>query len=841
MVVTLRERGRCSLVSAFWKWCMPQLGAMSLELMGQSRWWALVVGVTGVALLVYAWIAYRERKEEGAGRRLWVVAGSAGVLSLGVMAPLLFLPEASAQWAGLAWMVVVILAAVFLFYRRVYRALSVFRMGVLFGLRAVGLLALALLLFQPVLGFTETPTHRPRIAIVVDASGSMGFSDTVNEPNRFLQSAIAVEDTLSPRLEKSFDVQLFAYDGKHPAALGSSSELRSIAPDGQVTDLGAAVGMGIESGAGQVILFSDGIHNGAASVASEIAAMSVPVHMVRVGSSAVEPSWVPDIEVVSAEGPRTVTVNNQVTLTASIKSTAMSDRTIRVLLESEKGNKALDEQRLVLRSGPTPQTVKLKFTPEVVGRMVVKVRVPVDPGERSASNNEQDFALIVTDPKLAVLYVEGRVRPEVGPLMRVLAQDPNVDAVSMVQTQAGKFELRGTKEGDDLHGLPTTLAQWKRFKVVILGDLDASFLSPQQQRDLEQIVKDGAGLLMIGGQNSFAPGGWGRTTLADILPVELTAVTPPQINAKFVPELTAAGRVHPIFGGIGSYFIAPDGRAGSQEVPELSGCVAIAGAKAGASILAVHPTEKIAGAPAIVLAVQQYGKGRSAAFAADTTWHWNLFLRGMKENSPYSRFWGQMVRWLASQEELQKKNGPSVEALLAKEKYEAGEPVLLRAAVTDNEGQSTNYASVWADVTGPDGKVVHVPMSAVTDEGQVGTYEGKMQPKLSGTHQVVVAASKEGTALGKDAIAFTVLAAAGEMDVLAANPASLQEISRATGGSSVELSGVGALADRLIAELPTSAVAIRTTVPLYNNRGFFFLFVAALGTEWFLRRKWQLQ
>jgi hypothetical protein len=179
--------------------------------------------------------------------------------------------------------------------------------------------------------------------------------------------------------------------------------------------------------------------------------------------------------------------------------------------------------------------------------------------------------------------------------------------------------------------------------------------------------------------------------------------------------------------------------------------------------------------------------------------------------------------------------------MLAKEKYEAGEPVVVRAAVTDKEGQSTNYASVWAEVTGPDGKVVRVAMSAATEEGQVGMYEGKVEPKMSGVHQVVVAATKDGAALGKDSIGFTVLAAAGEMDVLAANPASLEALSRATGGSSVELAGVGALADRLVAELPTSAMAVKTTVPLYNNRGFFFVFVVALGMEWFLRRKWQLQ
>ncbi len=836
---------------------MRELAAMQVELMGESLWWAMVVGVVGVALIVYGWMVRRERIEEmvsAGGRRVdglrvfgvgldWVSAFFGWNCLLGLVV-ILFFPERFVKWAGFLWTIVVVVGAVFLFYRRVYRYLSRWRLGVLFSLRAMGLVALAFLLFEPVVGFVRAPENRPRVGIVVDGSGSMGYSDAVNEPSRYLQGAIAVQDTLGPRLGKAFDVQVFAYDGKHVGAV-SAEELRGISPEGEVTDLGAAVGLASGGGAGKetsrVVLISDGIHNGARSVAAEFGTPTVVVDTVRVGSSEVEPSNVPDIAVAGVEGPESAVVNNGVTVVASIKSTAMSDRTVRGLSLEGTGEKVLDEQRLVLRSGATAQTVKLKFTPEKVGRATVKVRVPVDPGERSAANNEQEFSLIVTDPKLAVLYVEGRVRPEVGPLRRMLQQDPNVDAVTLVQTQAGKFDMQGTKEGDDLRGLPTTLAQWKRFKVVILGDLDASFLNAGQQRDLEQIVREGAGVLMIGGQNSFAPGGWGKTALATVLPVELGAVSPAQINTKFVPRLTAEGKVHSIFAGIGGYFIGPGGEKSEMVMPELSGCVAIAGAKAGASVLAVHPAALVNGAPAIVLAVEQYGKGRSAAFAADTTWHWNLFLRGMGKDSPYNRFWGQMVRWLASEEDLQKKSGPSVVAMLGKERYEAGEPVVLRAAVTDVEGQSTNYANVWGEVTGPDGKMVRVAMAAQMTEGRVGVYEGKVEPGMSGAYSVVVRAMKEKVDLGKDATTFSVLSAAGEREVLAANPGTLQEISRLTGGNYVELSGVGALADRLVAELPAGEVAVKTSVPLYDHRGFFFLFVACFGAEWFLRRKWQLQ
>jgi hypothetical protein len=106
----------------------------------------------------------------------------------------------------------------------------------------------------------------------------------------------------------------------------------------------------------------------------------------------------------------------------------------------------------------------------------------------------------------------------------------------------------------------------------------------------------------------------------------------------------------------------------------------------------------------------------------------------MGKDSPYHRFWGQMFRWLASQDDLQKKTGPSVTAMIAKERYEAGEPVLLRAAVTDKEGQSTNFATVFATVTGPDGKQTKLTLSTVQD--QMGLYEVTYQPQLAGGFKV---------------------------------------------------------------------------------------------------------
>ena len=195
-----------------------------------------------------------------------------------------------------------------------------------------------LLLFRPVLAIVQGPdADKPALALVVDASASMGYSDAANQPNRFRQSALAIQNTLVPRLEKSYRIQVFAYDGLTPDPLPGPDELDKILPIGDVTDLGAAIALP-GGRAAQTVLFSDGIHNGPVNIAAELARPGMTgsrVHTVRVGSSDMEPSAVPDIAVVSVDGPQTAIVNNQITLTATIKSTAMSDRTIRVMLNAK--------------------------------------------------------------------------------------------------------------------------------------------------------------------------------------------------------------------------------------------------------------------------------------------------------------------------------------------------------------------------------------------------------------------------------------------------------------------------------------------------------------------------
>ena len=116
-------------------------------------------------------------------------------------------------------------------------------------------------------------------------------------------------------------------------------------------------------------------------------------------------------------------------------------------------------------------------------------------------------------------------------------------------------------------------------------------------------------------------------------------------------------------------------------------------------VLAVYPGE---GGKMPVLAVQPVGKGRTAVFTGDTTRNWQQVPAALDQESPFLRFWGQMIRWLANRTEDVKAEG-GIMARTDKAYYEPDSPITVMAAVRDKEGEGTDQAEVVAQVKGPQG------------------------------------------------------------------------------------------------------------------------------------------
>jgi uncharacterized membrane protein len=117
-------------------------------------------------------------------------------------------------------------------------------------------------------------------------------------------------------------------------------------------------------------------------------------------------------------------------------------------------------------------------------------------------NNKASGLALVGDPSRILFAIPEGGRP--GPLPDLLrAQGLEVDTVA-----AG--------------GLPASLVGWQKYQAVIFSDLPAYQISPRQMEWLRALVREtGMGFAMLGGPGSFGAGGYFRTPLEEVLPVDL--------------------------------------------------------------------------------------------------------------------------------------------------------------------------------------------------------------------------------------------------------------------------------------------------------------------------------
>lgn len=822
---------------------------------------AVLGGAIAAAVLAYGVWQLVHRRRAGIAAILAGATAGAFVAAAAVGAPL-DSPAGRTLWLMLLGAVIIL--AVGVFYSAIYAYLGRRRMAVLLLLRFGAIMALLLLLFKPAVSVQPASGEsKPLLPVLVDRSASMAATDQANLPDRYRQAVEALASQ-ARRLEENFSVAWFHF-ATECQEVEDVEELSGLSPSGEgsdVTDISAAVGRAVaDYSAGElagVILISDGLHNASGDARAAAAESPVPIYALGVGSRDEKAAGRRNVRLLTASAPTEAIKNNVTTISATLKLTGWANIPSRIVL-TEDGKEVADKQVLAESNAET-MTVKLKWTPAHALRSVsqsrgepaagktgpdirkLKITVEPNPAEAVADDNAAELHVLITSPRIRILYVEGTMRPEYKYLRRMLAGDPNVKSICLVRFAQNRFLSQGGIDGVRLAGLPTTDEEFALFDVIILGDLDRTFLSRNQMERIRQFVNDGKALLMLGGRNSFGPGGYGGTPIETALPVFCGGRGQPQETTKFVPQLTAAGSASPIFADIGEYFHSPTGRAG-KAVPKLLGCVTVPRAKPAANVLAIHPARRNANGPLIVLAVQQFGAGRSAAFTADTTWQWYLRLRPMGADSPYHRFWGQLIRYLAGVDKASRTGGPSVLARLDKAYLRQGEELKITAQVRDEEAQPTGSASVTA-VLRIEGKQADALQVALSPAAEAGIYSASVRPAVGGKYTVTITAGdKSGETLGSDELPLIVAAHSKETDRLARNDAVLQAIAKARDGRYVELAALPDVVDELIrrraASMPPAPPAKQYS--LHNFTLLFLAFVALLTTEWILRRNWQLQ
>ena len=705
----------------------------------------------------------------------------------------------------------------YVFYRRRRDAVSPRTFAALTALRVAALLIVGAFLLQPVLRLVRTEATRASVAVLVDASESMGIRDAAGDVSRF-EAAVSLlregpHDVLDA-LGRSQDVRLMSF-GAVTAELAGAERLDELAPGQKATAVGDALRDAVRLSAGQelagIVLLTDGLTNRGENPEVVARALGVPVFPVALGGRVAARGRFHDVGIVRLPQAPQFIVNNQAALKVGLTGTGLdgftvTERRLRLRLLDDGQELAALDVDMPREDGETE--AELTFVPKRVGIHRLRVTIDTLPEETVAENNARTFTVQVTDPSIRVLIVEGVVRSEYRFLRRVLESDPNVELTSVVKISARRFLVQGVQAAVDLsRGLPARKEDYAEFDVAVLGDIGREEFTGVQLELLKEFVSGGGSLAVLGGYHAFGAGGYVGSALADL-----------------------------------------PGPTGLDDLKTLDGANRVGGAKPGAEVLAVHPFERGGGGPMPIVAVQPYGAGRVMAMTADTTWKWKFQLEARGAQSPYYRFWRQSVRWLAGRREEQMAPDQLVKGWTPRIQYEPGEAVLLRVKVRGRDGEPEERAAVEARVgypipvrsEGAEGEEV-VSEGTVLQLGVVplslGEYQVPWTAPAAGLYRVTAAASlADGEdLLGTDDFEFVVGLVASEFDRVDVDEQLLRSLAAQTGGVYHTLATAGRIPDEI--RQRRALVARRSEISLWNAPGFFLVFLACVTTEWFLRKR----
>jgi len=689
------------------------------------------------------------------------------------------------------------------------------------------MLALVLvLLWQPAMLVGELSSQQNIIAVVVDDSRSMSIADSDGK-TREAAALRALEDGVLSGLQKRFQTRLYRLGNQ----LTRVDSPQGIAPVESVTHIDDSLKQLLAETSdlpvGAVLLLSDGGNNTEGMEGSGIGLETLqalrnrrlPVHTVGFGKE----EHTHDVEMEDVSVAATAATNARIAATVSLTQRGYAGQ--KATLTVRDGDKTLAAREITLAADGRIQTEPLFFPIGAAGAKNLLFGVEALAGEENLNNNAMTRPILVSDAKRRILYVEGEPRWEFKFIRRAEEDDPTVQFVSMLRTSENKIYRQGIGDPSELaDGFPVRPEDLFGYSGIIIGSVDADYFTPLQQELLREYVdRRGGGILFLGGRSSLSDGGWGASSMNELLPTFLPAGRNNFHRNPATAELTAAGVDSPITR------LLDDPAKNAERWKKLTYLADYEDAgspKPGATVLAdLHA----GGRTMPLLITESYGHGRTAIMATGGTWRWQMS-EALGDPS-HHLFWQQLLRWLVAESP-----GPVTASIPVRTLMDEGH-VQLTAEVRDRQFQPAADAHVTAHIVGPEGANALVDLTPSQDTP--GLYKMDWSAKKSGTYLAEVTAESAGNQpqeLGRDVLTFQREDGVAENFHTEQNRPLLEQLASETGGRYWNPSELKNLPRDI--SYSEAGISVRTTKELWNMPIVFLLLLGLPTSEWLLRRKW---
>ena len=394
------------------------------------------------------------------------------------------------------WFITLLLLAplFFLWLHRTPRRLTPLRRRFLVGLRLLALLLLVVGLAR--LALTQ-PYQQVNVVFALDMSHSVGPG--VRE--RALDFIRAVNG--AKRAQDGAGLVVFGADAYLEQEVVRRFTLSDIASevDGSATNVARALQVSATSfpteGEKRLVLLTDGNENVASAAEDALIARSLGVSVFPVPLG--QERQAPEVRVENLIAPKQVRMGTPYHVEAVVFSSIEAPASLELFREGS----FVERQEVVLKPGKN----RHRFSEQAGGEGMQLYQIVVNsPRDTMTENNHwQTFTEVQGRPKVLRLY------------------DPPHREAPLVQAlrQQG-LDVRSLPWQD----LPHMLGDYLEYAALIFDNVPGFGISVSQMEVLERYVRDmGGGVLMLGGEKSFGAGGYYRTPLEKILPVDMDVPT----------------------------------------------------------------------------------------------------------------------------------------------------------------------------------------------------------------------------------------------------------------------------------------------------------------------------
>ncbi|MFQ5499805.1 MAG: hypothetical protein ACE5FH_09045 [Candidatus Zixiibacteriota bacterium] len=705
--------------------------------------------------------------------------------------------------ASIAALFILGAAGVHLYYRTNPPVPRLIR-GLLLALRLVAILALVLVLLQPVIGYTRQFERPTRVAVLLDRSGSMNRIEQKKSRSERLDSLLT-----SPGfsyLQNNVDIRRYYFGGNLTSKPDNVDTNRTALGDA----LNSLEQLDAEHAADLLIVFSDGKSNAGKDISEAAVSLSRKVVAVNLAGRSEEF----DVGIESIDCNPILFAGRPTEIKVTLDWQNAIDK--QVTVELVDSNRVVQQKKMTIDQEVGHAEFSLSYLPDRPGQRILRVRIPALAQERSIDNNSRSVAVKVLKSRLLVLLMTDKPDYEVGFLRRFLASSDKYEV---------ELKVTGPRSGNMLGRFPSRQTELNRYDLVILHDPDPNKLAAHRDVITDYLNKRGGSIwLLMGSQFALSrPLEWFNR----LLPFSPSHSSKAEYR-EFRGQPSESQLFHPAVR-------LADSREGIRsawaDMPPFHLLVRCDDVDPEGVILAYGSAATGLGTRLPIMGFERHGPGKLLASAALPFWTWKFISIGFGDDqSRYDRLVDGIASWLTVSEDFE-----PVRIAPERKVYSRGELVRFDGHAFDQGYRPLSGVTGHVKMTRTDRKYEREVDLLATGEG---TYRADCRNLAPGSYTYAAEFSQDGQVLKQSRGEIVVEPFSLEELDQSGDEAALMTLARLSGGKYCRYEGF----DDAIGELNLEPVreTLTNELTLWNRLFLMIVIVSALSLEWLLRKVYQL-